>query len=466
MIRKMMALIALSALPCSGMAQDVDAARPAEMAQANAEWTSQPADGDKAPGVGGRIDQRYRIGQANAVLASFDLVSRLSGSPAGIADVTSDDALYGASSLTFTPGSTATTQVRPTAAHAPVDVRGQIVRWWAKGGQDVNARLGTFSIRLYSAGSPFSPGANYHVYAAAGDVKTALGNGDTRWMSFSASPAAFTAVGTGADLSAIAFAVIDMAAASTTSQMILRFGNVEVVPNGIAKAKFIVAFDDMSPLTVQYASRAMARYGFRGVLYPSSMIALGQPGKLTVPMVKNLHDNLGWQIASQAYSTENNVGAGGIDLMTSDQRTAEMAKLRNMHNALGLTGGAHGSYFSNVGVTDMIAYPMFRQHFRSMRAYYFGPVPPETFPWGDPMRIKAQGAGEFQYNSDADLFTNRWKPYIDSAIAQKGVAFLVFHGGLNTPGVSWQSSFDAMMTYLDAERANIDVVTVDDLEMP
>ena len=80
--------------------------------------------------------------------------------------------------------------------------------------------------------------------------------------------------------------------------------------------------------------------------------------------------------------------------MTADQRTAEMAKLRNWQNGMGLTGGGHGSYFSNVGVSDMTAFPMFRQHFRSMRAYYFGEFyQVETYPWGDPMRIRAMGAG-------------------------------------------------------------------------
>ncbi len=249
--------------------------------------------------------------------------------------------------------------------------------------------------------------------------------------------------------------------------MTIAVGNVEVVANGLAKAKMIIGFDDQYPASIAYASRAMARYGFRGVLYLSPAVDTGRAGKLTPGTIKNLHDNLGWQIASQAWSTEAATGAGGIDTMTADQRTAEMAKLRNWQNALGLTGGGHGSYFSNVGVSDMIAYPMFRQHFKSMRAYYFGEFAQvETYPWGDPMRIRAMGAGEFQWGNSPSIYSTYWKNHVDRAIAQKGVGFLVFHDGLSGSMSNWQSGFDQLMAYLDANRASIDVVTVEDLENP
>ncbi|RZI38299.1 hypothetical protein EGT07_34915, partial [Herbaspirillum sp. HC18] len=131
-------------------------------------------------------------------------------------------------------------------------------------------------------------------------------------------------------------------------------------------------------------------------------------------------------------STEASTTPGGIDVMTADQRTVEMAKLRNWQNALGLTGGGHGSYFSNGGATDMIAYPMFRQHFHSMRAYYFGEFGTvETYPWGDPMRIRAMGAGEFQWGNSASIYSSYWKNHVDRAMAQKGVGFIVFHDGLS-----------------------------------
>ncbi|QRY97232.1 hypothetical protein JT366_08440 [Sphingomonas paucimobilis] len=110
-------------------------------------------------------------------------------------------------------------------------------------------------------------------------------------------------------------------------------GNVEVVANGLTKAKFIISFDDQYPATIAYASRALARYGFRGVLYLSPAIDAGRAGRLSVTTIKTLHDNLGWQIASQAYSTEAATGPGGIDVMSADQRTADIAKLRNLQNA-------------------------------------------------------------------------------------------------------------------------------------
>ncbi|SUJ06219.1 Uncharacterised protein [Sphingomonas paucimobilis] len=51
-------------------------------------------------------------------------------------------------------------------------------------------------------------------------------------------------------------------------------------------------------------------------------------------------------------------------------------------------------------------------------------------------------------------------------MAQKGVGFIVFHDGLSGSLSNWQPAFDQLMAYLDANRAAIDVVTVEDLENP
>jgi hypothetical protein len=429
------------------------------------EWARQPGDGDKGPAVGGRAYQRYRIAAPIAVLASFDQVARLTSPPGDASDVASDP-LYGDTRLTLALNSFGSRLLRPLAAMAASVIgSGQLVRIWTKSIANVDPRLGTFKIRLYSAGTPSSPGGNYHEFNAAAAIREGQKAGEQRWASFTIPVSAFTAVGTGADLSAIAWAMVEIAPNSSAG-MTIAVGNIELVANGLTKAKMIIGFDDQYPATIAYASRAMARYGFRGVLYVSSAIDTGKAGKLTSATIKNLHDNLGWQIASQAYSTENAIGAGGIDTMTADQRTAEMAKLRSWQNALGLTGGGHGSYFTNVGPSDMIAFPMFRQHFRSMRAYYFGEFSQvETYPWGDPMRIRAMGAGEFQWGNSPSIYSNYWKNHVDRARAQMGVGFLVFHDGLSGSMSNWQAAFDQLMAYLDANRASIDVVTVEDLEV-
>ena len=430
------------------------------------EWAMQPGDGDKGPAVGGRAYQRYRVAAPMAVLASLDQTTRLISAPPEASDVASDP-LYGDTRLTLSMASTNARQLRPlTAMATPVNATGQLIRFWTKPIASVDPRLGAYKIRLYSEGAPSSPGGNYLEFNAASLIREGQKGGEQRWGSFTVPVSAFTAVGSGANASALTWALIE-AQANTASPMAIAVGNVEVVANGLAKAKMIIGFDDQFPATIAYATRAMARYGFRGVLYLSPAIDTGRAGKLTPGTIKNLHDNLGWQIASQAWSTEAATGAGGIDTMTADQRTAEMAKLRNWQNALGLTGGGHGSYFSNVGPTDMIAYPVFRQHFRSMRGYYFGEFAQvETYPWGDPMRIRAMGAGEFQWGNSSAIYSTYWKNHIDRAIAQKGVGFLVFHDGLSGSMSNWQAAFDQMLAYLDANRASIDVVTVEDLEAP
>lgn len=430
------------------------------------EWASQPADGDKAPAVGGRIHQRYRIAQPLGVLASFDLVGRLTNAPGEASDVAADP-LYGDSRLTVTLASFNARQLRPAAVQSvPVNATGQLVRFWTKPIANVDPRLNAYKIRLYSEGGPSAPGANYLEFNASGLIREGQKSAEQRWGSFTVPVSAFTAVGSGANLAALTWALVEMQSNSSAG-MTIAVGNIEIVANALNRGKLILAFDDQYPATINYASRAMARYGFRGVLYPSAAIDTGRANKLTVAQIKNLHDNLGWQIASQAYSTENNVGAGGIDVITADQRTAEMAKLRNWQNALGVSGGGHGSYFSNVAATDMIAYPMFRQAFRSMRAYYFGEFGQvETYPWGDPMRIRAMGAGEFQWGNNAAIYTTYWKNHVDRAMAQKGVGFIVFHDGLSGSMSNWQPAFDQLLAYADANRGSLDVVTVEDLEVP
>ncbi|MGW8141851.1 hypothetical protein [Sphingomonas zeae] len=465
-MRKLILAFAAMLLAVPAVAQVVVPPPPPGGALPHLEWFNAPADGDKGPAVGGRAYLRYRIATPIGVLASFDQVSRLNGPPSEASDVAADP-LYGDTRLTIALSSFNILQLRPAAVQAvPVNATGQLIRFWTKPVANIEPRLDSYKIRLYSEGGPSSPGANYHEFNAAGLIREGQKDKEQRWGSFTVPVSAFTAVGSGANLSAVTWAMVTMQA-NNSAGLTIAIGNIEVVANGLTKAKMIISFDDQSPATISYAARALARYGFRAVLYVSPAIDTGRPGKLTAAMLKNLHDNLGWQIASQAWSTENNVGAGGIDVISGDQRTAEMAKLRNWQNAMGLSGGSTGSYFSNVGSTDMVAYPMFRQAFRSMRAYYFGEFSViETYPWADPMRIRAMGAGEFQWGNNAAIYTTYWKNHVDRAIAQKGVGFLVFHDGLGGGLSNWRPAFDQLLAYLDANRASIDVVTVEDLETP
>ncbi|QBE91892.1 hypothetical protein DRN02_007605 [Sphingomonas paucimobilis] len=465
-MRKMLVALAALFLAVPAAAQVVVPPPAPGGALPSPDWPYAPADGDKGPAVGGRAYQRYRIASPTAVLAPLDQVARLT-SPPGVASDVAADPLYGDTRLTVTLSSFNAEQLRPAGTLASsVNASGQLVRIWTKPISNVDPRLSAYKIRLYSTGSPSSPGANYHEFNAAGLIREGQKGAEQRWGSFTIPVSAFTVVGSGADLTAVTWAMVEVQANSSAG-MTIAVGNIELVANALTKAKMIIAFDDQFPATIAYASRAMARYGFKGVLYVSPAVDLNRTGKLTSATLKNLHDYLGWQIASQAYSTEANTGPGGIDVMTSDQRTADVAKLRNWQNGLGLSGGNHGSYYSNVGVTDMIAYPMFRQAFRSMRAYYFGEFNQvETYPWGDPMRIRAMGAGEFQWGNNSAIYTTYWKNHIDRARAQLGVGFLVFHGGLDGSLSNWRGAFDQMLAYLDANRATIDVVTVEDLETP
>ncbi|WP_440978556.1 hypothetical protein ACQHGV_13360 [Sphingomonas pseudosanguinis] len=71
-----------------------------------------------------------------------------------------------------------------------------------------------------------------------------------------------------------------------------------------------------------------------------------------------------------------------------------------------------------------------------------------------------------QRGDNAAIYTTHQRNPVDRAIAQKGVGFLVFHDGLDGSLSNWRPAFDQLLAYLDANRALIDVVTVEDLETP
>ncbi|MFV3492918.1 hypothetical protein ACNJFF_21115, partial [Mycobacterium tuberculosis] len=98
------------------------------------------------------------------------------------------------------------------AMTAAVNAIGQNVRIWTKPLMNVDPRLDSYRVRLYSSGSPSSPGANYHEFNFSGLIREGQKDKEQRWGSFAAPVSQFTAVGTGADLTAVTWAMVTMQA--------------------------------------------------------------------------------------------------------------------------------------------------------------------------------------------------------------------------------------------------------------
>lgn len=434
------------------------------------DWTAPEAATNKAPLFGGRQGQRYPRIKNKKVLAHLATVADVAGSVGGIVDEATIDALYGATELRLTTTALSQVVIGPANVNAvTTDVRNGSIAFWFRPVNNVyNGLRDRFGIELHSAGTPTSPTSNYHQLPPTQmgfDLCQRLTSdaGLGRWQRYSAAIQQFQSVGTGADLSAIKFARLVFRSPSGVS-MTIALGNIEFLPNPLTKAKAIIGFDDDWLGQNNVVAVAMAKYGFPGVLYPSPIagrVGVNDALYISPSQIRNLHDNHGWQIASQAWATEDSTI---IDNMTEAQRTAEYGKLRAWHRAMGVTGGEHGSYFSNVSQKDMGAYPTFRKHFRSMRCFMNGndATPPfpvgETFPFGDPMLIRCLNFG---YLSNTNI-TQRLQEHAEQAITNKGVAFFAGHDDASVPG-NIQSAMLNLLAFLDANRATIEVCTEEDL---
>jgi hypothetical protein len=426
------------------------------------EWTYGT---DTAPMFGGRVHMRRTLNAR--FLARLATVSDVQGTISGLSDVTEADALFGSSALSLvTTGATLVTLAPAVVAPTSVNVTAGNIRFWLKPVLNMFANMDRFSVELHSAGTPASPTANFHTIDLAGGNgpswlrgRLTSQNGLGRWQAVGIPVGKFVATGNGADLTQIIFARILLRSSSGNS-LTVRIGGIDFVPNALTKAKCILSFDDAYATQATVVAPLMAKYGFRGVLYPSPAVTVGSTGKLSVAQMQNLHDNFGWQVASQAWTSE---AQAFIDGLSVDSFVGELAKVRNWQRAIGVTGGEHGSYFSGVTATDMIAFPAFRKHFRSMRAYDGGnssgdPLAfGEMWPWADPMRV-ASLAGDLYTGTDN---ATRIQAHIDQAVLNRGVAFITWHD--ITANANVQAGFSTVLSYLDSQRANIDVCTEADL---
>lgn len=433
-------------------------------------WIAPGVSVHQAPLFGGRVGQRMKRSQGIRCLAHLATVADVynGGSIAGLTNATSPEAMYGATALQLaTTGAGSLVTIAPLAADTvPTNVVDGLIRIWFKPILNVSANIDRFQVQLHSAGSPASPTGNYHEIPVGSSswLKSLLtsANGVGRWQSSTIPANAFTAVGTGANLSAITFARLVFRASSGNS-FTIQIGNVELVPNALTKAKCILSFDDGHLGQFTYAAVQMAKYGFRGIAYPSPpAILVDVSGSyMSSKHLQQLHDNLGWQIGSQAWNTET---LADISLMTENQFTGNMGALRNWQNSEGFTGGEHGSYFSGILPTNMDTFVTFRKHFRSMRSFLGGNasgVPltyGESFPFGDPMNIRALNGAAYTGTDNGD----RLQMHVDQAIQYKGVCQFVWHNEPNVAG-NIQNGFLQLLAYLHANRSSIDVCTEEDL---
>ncbi len=350
-----------------------------------------------------------------------------------------------------------TIYIQPAAMMAPIDIRGGniVIPWQAIANLSPAAasQLDRFNLELYSAGTLAAPGTAYHeLPVGTGNTpswlradSTAPDNATPGQIQFSAFHASqLTAVGGGADLSAITHWRLHISS-TTTANVIMRLGAPRFQANPRTKATAIFTFDDGDVSQYSYAFSAMSALGFPGVLYPGAVLAcVDQPGKLTSAHIAEMRA-AGWQLGSQAYTNE------------AVCTQAEVDALRAWQKGKGARpDGADGSYYSGFNPHNPTAQAVLRPNYRSLvRFDSSNPSPTTPVRQGEPFPIADRHNIKRLSGMSAD---ERLIAHANQAIQTKGVAVYAWHNELATAGTQ-RTAFEALLAHLDANRADIEVLT-------
>lgn len=349
---------------------------------------------------------------------------------------------------------------------APIDVTNSSIHVVVK-------RIGTggsvtsMSVDLFSTGSPSSPGADYHTLNMVND----LSGGFAKVNGYGARSFGintFSVVGAGANLSAITFARIRV---NGTSGLVIRPEEIKSVPNKKTKATCIFSFDDWHSSPVTAALKALASYGYPAVLFPSpAEQVVGQNsqtnGCISVDNALILQHRYGWQIATQEYLQERTTDLSVADWLDYQQRNFILGAALGF-DADGLRDGSYyggGPYY----ITSEQYKAAQRIHASLSDAsngvgvlgdgvapFYFA----DTNPPGDPWVMRRLNVNCYGTTAGtASQIFDKFKLYVDQAIANKGICHFYAHADWNNAEI--YSAMLLLLAYLKTNEANIEVKTL------
>lgn len=376
-------------------------------------------------------------------LARWDLAANVvTNRAADFADRTDGEITFGSSVVEYTQTQTAEVLIAPAGVQStPVDVTNGSIHfthvWPDNAGNNYGVNgPSSFIIELHSAGSPGSPTANYH----SSGVLNALNNGfmgaSTQGYNtqrcFSLPISFFSAVGTGATLTAVTWARIRITAPTASNGCKLRPIRIDFVPNALTKGTVIFTFDDLHVGAWDNAMPIMSKYNYPGVLCMDTNVKMGQSGFLTPEQIIQLHTTYGWEVAYQVYQNET-----GFNL-SPEAWMRQVGKWVLSMNQLGIhltTNGSYGS--STVTNVDEERVRAARRALSTLRRFTSGTNTsppfknPETVPYADPYNLRCMNMSS---SFTAGTIYDRWKDHVDQAVAAKGVAIFACHSEFNGAG--------------------------------
>lgn len=415
---------------------------------------------------------------SKTTLAQFHTVSDVQASNWGTgADVAMPDSPYGSSALLVTMNGGSNYYTSKTILATGIDVRNGQIRFTFK---PFNVNITAFEIRLFSAGTPSAPSANYHHAGGISGISTlftrTLNVNNGRFQSIGYPVNSFTAVGSGADLTAIKYATLFGRGSSGTTFCV---GDIEFLPNSRAKAAVVLTFDDAyaSAYTIAKPLLQAALGGSCPIMIIPGAVAdpsagvggtnTSGSGRITWSQIDEICA-AGGQLAAGMYSTED---SKIVDAMTSAQRLVEFQKVRALalqHNHFRDT--ADLGYQSNIGFADMTAWPEIKATWRTAENGVAGinanpPISPgEGFPFGDPynvIRMQHSLTGGF-----GSQITTIMQWALDQARTNKGCLFIDHHDDLFTSPDIYNSFVNVIDYVVNQHPTEIEFQTMRSLLAP
>jgi len=382
-------------------------------------------------------------------LAKLQTVSDMQAHSAGTyVDQAMADSPYGATAIQWTANGSNGGVISKTLLSTPVDVRNGNIRFTFKPLNQISNSPGLFqfNIVIMSAGTPAAPSGNNHqavILLPIEQLSTSATVG--RWQSIGIPVNSnFTAVGTGADLSAIKYATISLGGGANS----MALGNVDFVPNPRSKAAVLVRFDDGYDQSYTIGFPLLQAVGAPAALaIGASQTHINGGGQLTTSQIRTLL-NAGWQYMSQSWSTEDQPT---VDGWTSAQRLAEYVSTRNVAKQWNRYRDSYdGTYYSNVNYQDMVAWPELNASFRTLTNFLSGVASGgplylgEGFPFGDPKNIISLGLASD--GGSGVTLTTFLNTALEQARTNRGVLVLTIHNELGDPNAL--QAFNDMITYV------------------
>ena len=343
-----------------------------------------------------------------------------------------------------------------------------------------------YSIDLFSAGTPASPAADYHrltVNPTTAGVNGPTGVNDCFATSngFGAKSYGinlFSAVGAGANLSAITYARITITTSAIGMQVRPSF--IKAVKNYTNKGSIIFSVDDNYSSAINAMLPLISPYNFPAVLFNSPMMdKLGNQnnstGNWTIDQLRMLQDQFGWQIGSQEFANGSTVDGGEL---SSDRSDDEWLKLQARNFVAGasfgfdLDGMRDGSYaggytYNTTSAQAKQAQKMFASMRMAMNPYNTDASLSgmarycDTNPPADPWKLLAVNSAPAGWSSNATgaNLAARYQEYAQQAIDAKGIAWFYFHDDWSNSNV--QTAMATFLPWLAGQVAagNAQVVT-------